>query len=423
MKNIIEHLEERNFFEQLSSPNLKKACHQPISVYVGFDPTSDSLHLGNLVGIIALSWFQKFGHNIYVILGGATGRIGDPSGKSLERPLLDMETLDRNLRSIDKFFHKVLDFSTASKAKILNNLDWYQPIHVIEFFRDIGKLFRLGPMLSKESVKQRLNSEEGMSFTEFSYQILQAYDFYYLNQQHNIQLQLGGSDQWGNITSGTEFIRKTSKAEVFGATFPLLTRSDGKKFGKSEKGAIWLDSEKLSPYDFYQYLFRIPDSDVIYLLKMLTFLSLEEINAIELEMKKSDYRPNSAQTILAREVTKFVHGDKGVQQAELTTQVANPGKMTKLNRENFQIMKKSLPCHALQKNEIVGKKYVDIVSQMGFLQSKSEAIRLIKNGGAYLNNQKIEDPQLCIHPENLIDNTFLLFGFGKKKKILIEING
>lgn len=422
MKNIVKLLKKRSFFDQLSSPDLEKACEKPISVYVGFDPTSDSLHLGNLVGIIALCWFQKFGHQPVVVLGGATGRIGDPSGKSLERPLLDLQALDENVASIGRFFQKTLHFKEGFKPKILNNLDWYQSFHMIDFFRDIGKQFRLGPMLAKESVKQRLNSEEGMSFTEFGYQILQAYDFYHLNQKHNVTLQLGGSDQWGNITAGTEFIRKTSKAEVFGATFPLITRSDGKKFGKSEQGAIWLDEAKLSPYEFYQYLIRIPDADVIRLLKMLTFMPLEQIDEIEQSMKRSDYQVNSVQIILAQEVTRFVHGEEGLKQAELATQAAKPGKIAELNRESIEAMKEQLPCKLLEKKAVIGKKYVELITEIGFLSSKSEAVRLIKNGGAYLNNEKISDPQFCIDQNHFIENSYLLFGIGKKKKMLIEIN-
>ena len=250
----------------MTSEELKGHVQKPVRVYIGFDPTADSLHLGNLVGVMALAWFAKFGHAVYPILGGATGRIGDPSGKSTERPLLDEATLEANIAHLGAFFQKVLP-----GARVLNNQDWLGSFSLIDFLRDVGKHFRIGPMLGKEMVRTRLQSEEGMSFTEFSYQLLQGYDFYHLQKTHGVSVQMGGSDQWGNITAGIDFNRKLGGAPIYGVTFPLLTRSDGKKFGKSEEGAIWLSPEKLSPYHFYQYLVRVPDADVICLLKMLSF--------------------------------------------------------------------------------------------------------------------------------------------------------
>ena len=237
MENVIECLEKRGFIDALTSEDLKQKVKSPLKVYVGFDPTADSLHLGNLLGIVALRWFQKFGHTPVVVLGGATGRIGDPSGKSKERPLLDDETIEYNISKIRKNFEKVLDFSCQNAPVMLNNDQWYKSMNLIDFLRDVGKHFRMGVMLAKDSVKSRVQSEEGMSFTEFSYQTLQGYDFYHLFNSMNVCLQMGGSDQWGNITAGTDLIRKTLGASAFGLTFPLLTRSDGKKFGKSEEGA------------------------------------------------------------------------------------------------------------------------------------------------------------------------------------------
>jgi tyrosyl-tRNA synthetase len=247
-KNVIQYLQDRGFVDAVTSEELAKACEQPIKVYCGFDPTAESLHLGNLIGIMALAHFQRFGHTPVVILGGATGRIGDPSGKSHERPLLEIETIRSNINSIRTHFEAVLKFDgSLPKPVILNNDDWYRNFSVIDFLRDVGKHFRLGTMLSKDSVRIRLESEEGMSFTEFSYQLIQGYDFTYLFQEHGVVLQLGGSDQWGNIVAGIDLTRKLSGKPVYGLTWPLLTRSDGKKFGKSEEGAIWLSAKLCSP--------------------------------------------------------------------------------------------------------------------------------------------------------------------------------
>lgn len=415
--NIIEILQKRNFIDQISDNKLKEVLKKPISCYVGFDPTADSLHIGHLVGIMALSWLQKYGHKAYALVGGATGRIGDPSGKSLERPFLDDEIILKNLSSIKKFLETVL----TKDIIVVNNNEWFEKIKFTDFLRDIGKYFRIGPMLAKESVKLRMKSEEGMSFTEFSYQILQAYDYYYLFKHSNITLQMGGSDQWGNITAGIELIRKLTHETVYGMTFPLLTRSDGKKFGKTESGAVWLDEKKLSYFDFYQYLIRVPDKDVIKLLKMLTFLPLTEIEDIENQMSSSSYKPNSAQKLLAEEVTKFIHGVEGLKIAQDVTKGAKPGSDANLDFETLKVISKDMPNVSAAFSDIIGKRYSDVACQIGLTTSKSEAVRLVKNSGAYLNNKKIEDPGILISEKDLINSTFLLFGAGKKKKILVTI--
>ena len=251
MPNVIDLLEQRGFIDAMTAQDMSAIANQPLKVYCGFDPTGDSLHLGNLVSIMGLAWFQRCGHTPVALVGGATGLIGDPSGKSHERPVLDEATIRLNLTGIERDLRSVLDFSPGkNQALLVNNLDWYRDVSFITFLRDIGRHFRLGPMLAKESVKTRVQSEEGMSYTEFSYQLLQGYDFYHLYKNEGVNVQLGGSDQWGNITAGTELVRKLSGDSVYGVTFPLLTRSDGKKFGKSEQGAIWLSPEKLSPYQF-----------------------------------------------------------------------------------------------------------------------------------------------------------------------------
>jgi len=417
MKNVIEALQARGFIDQITSDELKSRCEKPIRVYIGFDPSADSLHLGNLLGIVALAWFQKFGHTPYAILGGATGRIGDPSGKSVERIFLDDGTLARNVASLDRFLHKILQFDGGPKPVILNNNEWLGEFSLIRFLRDVGVHFRVGQMLGKEMVRNRIQSEEGLSFTEFSYQLLQGYDFYYLHQRHGVSLQMGGSDQWGNITAGIEFNRKMGADSIYGMTFPLLTRSDGKKFGKSEEGAIWLSDEKLSPYQFYQYLVRIPDADVIRMLKMLTFLDLDEIREIEAGM----HVPNSAQKRLAQEVTRFVHGEAGLVAAEQVTEGIGPGTESNLSGDVLRKVAADMPNAALSMQEVVGQKFVDVSTRVGLTPSKSEAVRLIKNGGAYVNNERVSDPAFAFTSANLIDGEYLLLSAGKKKRILVRI--
>lgn len=420
--NVIDCLQSRGLVDALTSDELKKRAEKPLKAYVGFDPTSDSLHLGNLVGIIVLAHFQRYGHTPVVILGGATGRIGDPSGKSKERPLLDDAEIKKNIVSIRKNFEKVLDFNhPKAKPLMLNNDDWFAGFRFIDFLRDVGKHFRINQMLAKDSVRSRLESEEGMSYTEFSYQILQAYDFYHLLTHQDVILQMGGSDQWGNITAGIELIRKLSGQSAYGLTFPLLTRSDGKKFGKTEEGAIWLSPEKLSYYEFYQYLVRIPDADVIKLMRMITFMDLEEIRGYEEKMKSKDYVPNTAQKKLAEEVTRIVHGNEGLEMALRVTQAAAPGSKAKLDAEMLKAISTEMPHISLALNEVVGQKFVDVAVKTGILTSKGEATRLIQNGGAYLNDEKVEDPAFRIQAENVIGGSYILLGAGKKKKMLVKI--
>ncbi|HEY4832874.1 MAG TPA: tyrosine--tRNA ligase [Waddliaceae bacterium] len=417
MKNILSTLEERGFIESKTGDEINQIVDKPLAVYVGFDPTSDSLHLGNLVGIMGLAWFQRFGHTPIAIVGGATGMIGDPSGKSVERNMLDPTTLKYNLQGIHRSIKAVL----KTDVLILDNYDWFEGIGFIDFLRDIGKHFRLSTMLAKDSVKTRYSSEEGMSFTEFSYQLLQAYDFLHLFDTHKVILQMGGSDQWGNITAGTELVRKIRGVTVHGLTFPLLTRSDGKKFGKSEEGAIWLNPDKLPPYDFYQYLYRVSDVDVPKLLRMLTFLELEEIKTIEAQMRSNEYIPNSAQKRLAEEVTRIVHGEKGVEDALRITEAAKPGSHTSLDRTTMLELASELPCVILPRAEVIGMKLVDVLAQSKILTSKSEARRMIVGGGVYINNAKINDADLRLESCHLIDGEFLLLGVGKKRKIVIHV--
>ncbi|SRR5581483_10525933 len=422
MSNVIECLKERGLIDAITSEELYKRVEQPIKLYCGFDPTADSLHIGNLVGIIVLKWFQKFGHTPVVLLGGATGRIGDPSGKSVERPLLEVSTILYNTTRIRRHFEAILDFfHPKARPMVVNNDDWFSGFKLIDFLRDVGKHFRLGIMLSKESVKSRLNSEEGISFTEFSYQLFQSYDFYHLYTQHNVVLQIGGSDQWGNITEGVDLIRKLGAGPSFGLTFPLLTRSDGKKFGKSESGAIWLAADRCSPYEFYQYFFRMPDADVIKMMRLLTFMDLKEIDEYKESMQRRDYIPNTAQKRLAEEMTKLVHGEEGLAKALKVTESAAPGTDAELDPEALREIAKDMPSCELHPADVIGQKFVDVSVKIGLLPSKGEALRLIKNDGAYLNNVRVTCSDFLLNEQSLIGGEFLIFGSGKKKKMLVKL--
>ncbi len=422
MSNVIECLKERGLLDAITSEELVKRLDQPIKLYCGFDPTADSLHVGNLVGIVVLRWFQKFGHTPIVLLGGATGRIGDPSGKSVERPLLDVSTIVYNTTRIRRHFEAILDFFHASaRPFVVNNDEWFSSFPLIDFLRDVGKHFRLGTMLAKESVRSRLQSEEGISFTEFSYQLLQSYDFYHLFVNHQVILQIGGSDQWGNITEGVDLIRRLGKGPAFGLTFPLLTRSDGKKFGKSESGAIWLAADRCSPYDFYQYFFRMPDADMIKMMRMLTLMDMTEIREIEAKMQERDYVPNTAQRRLAEEMTRMIHGDEGLTKALKVTEGAAPGTDAVLDPEFLRGIAKDMLNIELALSDILEQKFVDVSVKIGLLSSKGEAVRLIENGGAYLNNERINSSDFRLTSESLIGGEFLLFGAGKKKKMLVKV--
>lgn len=422
MTNVVEVLQERGFIDAVTSEELKEAANRPLKVYCGFDPTSDSLHLGNMVAMMGLAWFQRFGHTPVAIVGGATGMIGDPSGKSSERQLLDEPTIQRNLKGIQKNLESFLDFTKSSNRPILlNNFEWFKNFSFIDFLRDVGKYFRVGVMLSKESVKARLSSEEGMSFTELSYQLLQGYDFLYLYDEYGVTVQIGGSDQWGNITAGIDLIRKVRGSSAFGMTFPLLTRSDGQKFGKSEKGAIWLSPERLSPYEFYQYLFRVSDADVIALMRMLTFMDMAEIRRYEALMKSPDYTPNTAQKRLAEEVTRIVHGEERLQVALKVTQAAAPGAKTQLDAQSLENIAADMPSYAIPRDEVINMKLIDLIAKIGLQPSKGEARKLIRNGGVYVNNEKVNDENGIITTQNLIEDKLLLLAVGKKNKVLIRV--
>ncbi|KAK1280995.1 hypothetical protein QJS04_geneDACA004871 [Acorus gramineus] len=426
--NVVDVLQERGLIESVTSEALRAAActDRPLRVYCGFDPTAESLHLGNLLGIIVLSWFQRCGHRTVALIGGATARVGDPSGKSLERPELDSGTVERNSAGIENVIKRILGANSDAgieKAAILNNYDWWREMKMLDFLREVGRFARVGTMIAKESVKKRLASEEGMSYTEFTYQLLQGYDFLYMFKNMGVNVQIGGSDQWGNITAGTDLIRKILQAEgAYGLTFPLLLKSDGTKFGKSEGGAIWLSPSALSPYKFYQYFFMIPDVDVVRFLKILTFLSMEEIEELEEGMRRPGYVPNSAQRKLAEEVTRFVHGEEGLLEALKATEALRPGAETKLDWETIEGIAEDVPSCSLDYDGVLNACLIDLSVLTGLIASKSAARRLMKQGGLYLNNKRVENEEKTIEESDIIDGKVLLLSAGKKNKMVIRIS-
>lgn len=425
MKGVVDILRARGLIEAETSDEISAVIeHQkPVKLYCGFDPTADSLHLGHMVAIMGLGWFRRMGHTPVALVGGATGLIGDPSGKSIERVLLSQESLEANVQGIQKTLESILGRVGGPKEIVMvNNRDWFEPMGCLEFLRDIGRHFRVGTMISRESVRARLSSEEGLSYTEFSYQLLQSYDFFHLFDKHGVILQLGGSDQWGNITAGIDLVRRLSGKEVYGLTFPLLVKSDGKKFGKSESGAVWLSESRLSVYDFYQYLYRIADEDVIRLLKALTFVDIEEIEALEQSMKSSSYVPNTAQKRLADEVTRLVHGEEGLARALRVTEHAMPGQdRGALTVEAIQEMRGHVPTFRMRSEEVVDVRICDVLTASNFSSSRAEARRLIKNGGVRVGERKISDELDTIQAGDLVEGHYVVFSLGRKNRAILEI--
>lgn len=422
-KHVLDSLQSRGLLDAVAGEDLYEILAKPVKFYLGFDPTASSLHLGHLLGMVIMRHLQMHGHTPYVLLGGATAMVGDPSGKSLERPLLDRQEIEANACEIKKQFARVLDFENPlTRPVFVNNYDWTAAVSFLEMLRDIGKHFRVSTMLAKESVKLRLNSDEGISFTEFSYQLLQGYDFYHLREQQQVVLQIGGSDQWGNITAGIELIRKKGKKSAYGFTYPLLTRSDGKKIGKTEQGAAWLAAELFSPYQFYQYLFATPDADVIKMLKMLSFVPLEEIERLENSMQTADYKANTAQKLLAGELTLLLHGSEGLESALKATEAAAFQSNKSFDIEQLHQNKDNLPHKEFSKHEVLGTSLQELFVKAGLCTSKGEALRLVKNGGAYINNKKVEETSYVIQSDDLIGEQYLLLSMGKKNKMLLILH-
>lgn len=435
--NVLQILRERGLVADITSPALEDlAGSTALKVYCGFDPTADSLHLGNLLGILVLAWFQRCGHQPVALVGGATGLVGDPSGKSSERPVLSDLTIAANVEGIRAILSQLLSQPAATAETgvtpplhLVNNLDWYGDMSLLTFLKDTGRFARVGTMLAKDSVKSRLESPSGISFTEFCYQLLQGADFVHLYRRHGVRVQIGGSDQWGNITAGTELLRKAEGIEAeekelcFGLTWPLLTKADGRKFGKSEDGAVWLTADKLSPFKFYQHLLtNVTDAEVVKFLKMLTFLPLSEIADIEADMAKPGSIPNSAQKRLAGEVTRFVHGEKGLSQALVATEALRPGTDTLLDAAALQAIASEAPSATLPREKVVGQPLAELAVAVGLQTSKGAARRLIKGGGFRVNNVKVDDEAAVVTEDNIIDGSVMLLAAGKKNKLLLQLS-
>jgi tyrosyl-tRNA synthetase len=416
--DILQDLMDRGLLHQVTDQVglNKKLKEGPLTLYAGFDPTADSLHIGSLVPILCLVRFQKAGHIPVALVGGGTGLIGDPSGKASERTLNTAEVVDHWTEKLRIQLSRFLDFDAdLNPAQMANNYDWFKQLNVIEFLRDIGKHFPLNYMLAKDSVDSRLS--KGISFTEFSYMILQAYDFLKLSQENNCSLQIGGSDQWGNITAGMELIGRTTGNSAFGLTFPLVTKSDGTKFGKTESGTIWLDASKTSPYQFYQFWLNVDDQDVIRFLKYFTFLSIEEILELEAELKLSPELRN-AQRALAREVTALVHGAHAVESSENISQILFNGHIVQLSGDEIEQAFQDVPSVELANSEAIG--LVDILIAAQASPSKRQARQDIESGAIYINGARVTEVDKSLRYEDRLSGKYIVIRRGKKNYFLVK---
>ncbi len=429
--NFIEEIKWRGMLHNIMPGTEEILNEKNIAAYVGIDPTADSLHIGHLVSVMLLKHFQRYGHRPIALIGGATGMIGDPSGKSQERNLLDIKTLRHNQEAIKKQLSKFLDFSEdcENKAEMVNNYDWMSRFSFLDFIRDVGKHISVNYMIAKDSVKKRMNASddkdaEGLSFTEFSYQLVQGYDFLHLYKEHNCKLQMGGSDQWGNITTGTELIRRMLQGKAYALTCPLITKADGGKFGKTEKGNIWLDPEKTSPYEFYQFWINTSDEDAEKYLKIFTVLNKEEIENLVSEHEKAPHT-RILQKKLAEELTVLVHGENAYDSSVAASQILF-GKGTKeqlesLDEKTFNDVFGGVP-HFKIKKEILsgGINVFDLTAEITqIFKSKGEVRRLIKDNGLSLNMEKFTNPDEEITTGHLINNKYLVIRQGKKKYSII----
>ena len=428
MKNFVEELRWRGMLQN-STPGIEEELAKgPMSAYVGIDPTGDSLHIGHLVSIMILKHFQACGNKPFALIGGATGMIGDPSMKSQERNLLDEKTLAHNVSCIKAQLARFLDFESdaPNKAELVNNYDWMKDYTFINFTRDIGKLITVNYMMSKDSVKKRLSrdSSEGMSFTEFTYQLLQGYDFLYLYQNRNIRLQLGGADQWGNITTGAELIRKTLGKEAYALTCPLITKADGKKFGKTESGNIWLDPKRTTPYKFYQFWLNVSDDDAERYIKIFTSLDKETIDAL-VEEHKQDPGRRILQKRLAEETTILVHSkealDAAIEASGILFGKSTKDSLLKLDEQTFLDIFDGVPQFTISKDQL-NQPAVEILTQAApVFASKGEMRKLVQGGGVSLNKEKLSAFDKVISEDDLIDGKYLLAQKGKKNYFLLTV--
>ena len=423
--NFIEELRWRGMIHDIM-PGTEEALNKQISSgYIGFDPTADSLHVGHLVQIMTLVHFQRAGHKPYALVGGATGMVGDPSGKSKERNLLDADTLNHNVLCVKKQLEKCLDFQCGENAaEMVNNYDWFENMSFLDFIRDIGKHISVNYMMSKDSVKSRL--ETGMSFTEFSYQLVQGYDFYYLNQHKNCIVQLGGSDQWGNIVTGTELIRRKAGGEAYAVTTPLIKKADGTKFGKTEGGSVWLDPEKTSPYEFYQFWLNSSDADSGNYIRIFTLKSNEEIEAHEKEHQEAPHL-RILQKAIAEDITSRVHGEQALKTAISASNIlfgkSTSDDLRSLSEKDFFSIFDGVPQATISKEEFGSSlSIIDaLASKTGFLSSNGEARRELKANAISVNKEKVGEDFL-LSQEHLINEKYVLLGKGKKNNYILIVS-
>ncbi len=416
-RGLVADMANREELERLLAPGAA-----PITLYAGFDPTSDSLQLGNLVGLVMLRRFQLAGHTPIVLAGGATGMIGDPGGKSAERNLLSREMIEANVAGIKGQLTHLLDFeSKTNPAVLVNNADWTQPVSVLDFLRDVGKHFTVNAMVAKDSVRSRMESDSGISFTEFSYSLLQAFDYLHLYEKYGCRLQGGGADQWGNIVAGTDLIRRKLGQTACGLTWPLLTKSDGTKFGKSEGGAIWLSPAKTSVYRFYQFLIQVEDAQVVQLLKVFTFLPPEDIAALEAQHLAAPHQ-RDAHKKLALELTKLVHGETAAADAIKASEILFGGSLEGITETQFNEVIAEVPNVTLSRS-VLGQPtgaLIDVLIAAGLSPSKGQARKDIEAGGVYVNNVRSADIKLVLDSSNLLFGQFVLMRKGKRNYALVR---
>ncbi|MDD4365006.1 MAG: tyrosine--tRNA ligase [Synergistales bacterium] len=424
-QDALEVLQKRGFVEWCSHPEALSGLFRTerVTAYIGFDPTADSLHVGHLIPIMGLAWLQRLGHRPIALAGGGTGMIGDPSGKTAERTLLTLEKVRENVEAVGRQLTHFLDFeSEENGALLVNNYDWLGRIGLLDFLRDTGKHFTVNYLVGREYVRSRLEDpEKSISFTEFSYALLQARDFQHLFETYGCKLQMGGNDQQGNIISGLDLIRKTNVAEVYGVTYPLLLDSAGNKFGKTAGGAVWLSAERTSPYRFYQFWVNSDDGQVEKLLKLYTFLSLEEIGALMAAHGKHPER-REAQRVLARQITATVHGEAAARRVERASEILFGGgfEAAELDGELLRLLEREVPFSELPRRE--GYALVDLLVDCGACASRGEAKRLLRGGGFSLNGNRRDDETIDIAPSDLLDGGYLLLKLGKRRFHLVRLN-
>jgi tyrosyl-tRNA synthetase len=424
MKNVLDEYRARDLMQDATEGVSEHLRDAPRTIYIGFDPTASSLHLGSLVPIMGLVHAQRAGHTPIALVGGGTGLIGDPSGKTAERQLLTRELAAQNAQGIRAQLEHFLDFEVKTNpARMRNNLDWLGDITLVDFLRDVGKHFSVNQMMAKESVKRRIQDEEsGISFTEFSYALLQSYDFLELYRREGCTVQMGGSDQWGNITTGIDLVRRMEGARAFGVTYPLVTNSSGAKFGKSESGNVWLDPELTSPFRFYQYWINVEDADAVRYLKFFTLLGHDEIAGLAEAVEREPYR-RAAQRALAEDVTRRLHGEAGLAAAERATKALFSGAIEGLSADEIADVFADMPSSELPLDELggAGKPVIDLLVESGLASSRGDARRSIDGGGVYVNNVRVESVDVAVTTEHMIEGRFLLLRKGKKSYHLLAL--